>query len=68
MKFKDADLLGIPLRVTVGKKALEGGGVELKLRRDDPKHSQIIALEGATARIIQLVQQALGASTAGEAA
>src|SRR5262245_4093836 len=32
-KFKDADLLGIPLRVTVGEKGLKEGIVELKDRR-----------------------------------
>ncbi len=32
VKFKDADLLGIPLRVTVGKKTLEQGKIELKAR------------------------------------
>jgi prolyl-tRNA synthetase len=36
-KFKDADLIGIPVRVTVGKKALEQGGVELKARTDAGK-------------------------------
>ncbi|MGH7819521.1 MAG: proline--tRNA ligase, partial [Candidatus Binatia bacterium] len=33
VKFKDADLIGIPLRVTVGAKALARGNVELKERR-----------------------------------
>jgi len=32
-KFKDADLLGIPLRVTVGEKGLKEGVVELRDRR-----------------------------------
>ncbi|MCB9666795.1 MAG: proline--tRNA ligase [Myxococcales bacterium] len=32
VKFKDADLLGIPLRVTVGARALADGAVELKAR------------------------------------
>ena len=32
VKFKDADLLGIPVRITVGKKAADGI-VEYKLRR-----------------------------------
>lgn len=32
VKFKDADLIGIPLRITVGKKVLAGGAVELKAR------------------------------------
>lgn len=33
IKFKDADLLGYPLRVTIGKKWQESGCVEIKLRR-----------------------------------
>ena len=32
VKFADADLIGLPIRVTVGKKATEGI-VEIKLRR-----------------------------------
>lgn len=34
VKFKDADLVGLPIRVAVGKKALQDGAVEFKLRRD----------------------------------
>jgi len=33
-KFKDADLVGMPLRITVGPKGLAAGQVELKWRRD----------------------------------
>jgi prolyl-tRNA synthetase len=33
VKFKDADLIGVPYRITVGKKSLAEGVVELKLRR-----------------------------------
>jgi len=33
IKFKDADLLGIPARVTVSPRALEKGGVEFRARR-----------------------------------
>ncbi len=33
-KFKDADLIGIPLRITCGK-SLENGDIELKLRNSD---------------------------------
>ena len=36
-KFKDADLIGIPLRVIVGKKSLSAGGVEVNHRRDNAK-------------------------------
>jgi prolyl-tRNA synthetase len=33
VKFKDADLVGIPIRISVGKKGLAGGQVEWKLRK-----------------------------------
>ncbi len=68
VKFKDADLLGIPLRVTVGKKSLESGGVELKLRRQPSQPSQIVALERAADHIFLLVQQALREAAPSEAA
>ncbi|MCW5753309.1 MAG: proline--tRNA ligase [Phycisphaeraceae bacterium] len=34
VKFKDADLVGLPVRLTLGDKALAAGGVEYKLRKD----------------------------------
>jgi prolyl-tRNA synthetase len=37
VKFKDADLVGIPLRITIGDKSLEQGGVEFKHRADTGK-------------------------------
>ncbi|NSW51460.1 MAG: proline--tRNA ligase [Anaerolineae bacterium] len=43
VKFNDADLIGIPLRVTVSSRALEQGGYEFKLRRSEEK--QILARE-----------------------
>lgn len=36
-KFKDADLIGLPIRITIGDKALEQGGVEFKARKDTGK-------------------------------
>jgi prolyl-tRNA synthetase len=69
VKFKDADLLGVPVRLTLGKKSLESGGVELKLRRNkDQKQTEIVALDTAAAHVFELVQQALRAPAAGEAA
>lgn len=35
VKFKDADLLGIPVRVTIGKKSLADGNVEIKCRSEN---------------------------------
>ena len=37
VKFKDADLLGIPLQLIVGKNTLKDGTLELKTRRDQNK-------------------------------
>jgi prolyl-tRNA synthetase len=37
VKFNDADLIGVPIRLTVSKRSLEQGGVEFKRRDDDRK-------------------------------
>jgi prolyl-tRNA synthetase len=37
VKFKDADLIGLPLRLTIGKRSLEQGGVEIKFRHQDER-------------------------------
>ena len=51
VKFKDADLIGFPVRVVVGAKGLTNGGVEIK-RRDQPKESMIkVAPDAALAAI-----------------
>jgi prolyl-tRNA synthetase len=56
VKFKDADLIGIPLRVSIGDKSLVKGEVELKPRG---AMVQPVRLEDAAHRIIANVQQAL---------
>jgi prolyl-tRNA synthetase len=53
-KFKDADLIGIPLRVTVGARGLQKGIVELK-RREDGSVTEI-ALTEAPARLRRMVE------------
>jgi len=53
VKFKDADLIGIPVRVTVGKKSVAEGQVEVKLR-SEPK-GQRIPIEEAARKTLQLV-------------
>ena len=37
VKFNDADLMGIPIRITVGTKGLEKGVVEMKLRSEEER-------------------------------
>jgi prolyl-tRNA synthetase len=44
-KFADAELLGCPVRLTVGKKGIESGSVDVQLRRG--RETSTIALEGA---------------------
>lgn len=34
VKFKDADLLGMPLRITVGKRGIEANEIEVTVRKD----------------------------------
>jgi prolyl-tRNA synthetase len=43
IKFKDADLIGIPIRVTVGKKSVVEGNVEVKLRAEPRSEKTPIA-------------------------
>jgi prolyl-tRNA synthetase len=45
VKFKDADLVGIPLRITIGDKALDAGGVEFKLRKDTQSKGEVVSLD-----------------------
>ena len=49
IKFKDADLIGIPFRVTVSPRALEKGGVELRNRRSG--QTEVVAIADAVAQI-----------------
>lgn len=52
--FNDADLLGVPLRITVGARALEQGGVEVKWRHE--KDRALIPVDGLVEAILQMVQ------------
>ena len=55
-KFKDADLVGIPVRIVVGKRGLKEGQVELSLRRDREKVMAPVA--DAVAKIRELLDRA----------
>ena len=52
-KFADAELLGCPLRMTIGRKSLEAGEVEVQVRRGQEKRS--FALHGAAAAAAELL-------------
>jgi prolyl-tRNA synthetase len=51
-KFADAELLGCPLRLTVGKRGIEAGEVEAQVRRGREKRS--LPLDGAAAAAAEL--------------
>jgi prolyl-tRNA synthetase len=51
-KFADAELLGCPARVTVGRRALASGEIEVQLRRG--RESRVVPIEGAAEAISQL--------------
>ena len=57
VKFNDADLLGIPIRVTISPRTLEKNGVEIKWRSE--KESQLVPLDGITERLKELISQNL---------
>jgi prolyl-tRNA synthetase len=54
VKFNDADLIGLPLRVTLSKRSLKKGGVELKLRAS--KDVEIAPLHQAVGFIQAILQ------------
>ncbi len=56
VKFNDADLLGIPIRVTISPRTLETNSVEIKWRSE--KESQLVPLEEITARLKELIRAA----------
>ncbi|MBW2512721.1 MAG: proline--tRNA ligase [Deltaproteobacteria bacterium] len=62
-KFKDAELLGIPLRVTVGARGLKEQSFELQDRQTGEK--SMLPVDGAAATIATQVRAALFASLGG---
>jgi len=51
VKFADADLIGIPIRLTVSNRSLKSGGVELKLRNQPPADAEVVAVESVVAQV-----------------
>ena len=49
VKFNDADLIGVPVRLTVGQRSLKQGRVEMKLRRGEDRVE--VALEEVVSRV-----------------
>jgi prolyl-tRNA synthetase len=55
VKFNDADLLGIPLRITVSPKTLQNKNVELKWRNQ--KQAQMIPMDNCVSQIQELLNR-----------
>ena len=55
VKFKDADLIGFPVRIVVGAKALAKGGVEVSTRRE--KKAEVVPV----AKVVEIVKATLAA-------
>ena len=53
VKFADAELIGIPLRVTIGPRGLENSIVELTARTDGERHD--VPVDDVVARLVELV-------------
>ncbi len=53
IKFNDADLLGMPIRITVSPRTLEKNSVEVKKRAE--KDFELVPLEGVVARLKELI-------------
>ncbi len=54
VKFNDADLIGVPLRITVGNRALKEGGVEVKLRHQSDKN--LVPLDKIVSQAGEIIQ------------
>ncbi len=54
-KFKDADLIGVPIRLTLTPRSLKNGGVELKLRREG--EVRIVSIGEIVATVRQKVSE-----------
>ncbi len=68
VKFNDADLIGIPIRLTVSARARQAGGIEFKRR--DQAEKQIVADDEVIAfvqKTLRLLYQELEAGRASEA-
>jgi len=56
VKFKDADLIGIPLRITIGPKSLQENQVELKKRWESETH--LVGIDQVAAEVAEIIKKA----------
>ncbi|MCB0629458.1 MAG: proline--tRNA ligase [Lewinella sp.] len=57
VKFSDADLIGIPIRITVSKRALQENCVEFKLRQEEDR--SLVAIDGIVAKVKTIVKEVI---------
>lgn len=57
VKFKDADLIGIPIRITIGPKRLEEGAVEVRFRKSG--ELKVVPLEEVVDFVVKKVDEEL---------
>jgi prolyl-tRNA synthetase len=58
VKFNDADLLGMPVRVVVGERGLKNGIFELKGRRDE--EAEPVPIEAVAQRVLMVISPQTG--------
>jgi prolyl-tRNA synthetase len=64
VKFNDADLLGMPIRVTVSERSLKRGGAEVKLRR--LPEGEIVPLDELPDRLKEIIRREIERILPGE--
>jgi len=62
IKFKDADLIGIPYRITIGKRFVQEGEVEIRTRKDG--RTQSLPLDKALKEVVSSVRNEMKATQA----
>jgi prolyl-tRNA synthetase len=55
VKFNDADLIGLPIRLTMSERSIQNGGVEFKLRQNSEK--SIISITEIITRVKSAISE-----------
>ncbi len=56
VKFKDADLIGVPVRITVGDRSLKQGNLEVSLR-SNPKEKMDVPVESIVQHVRETIER-----------
>ncbi|HEX5165966.1 MAG TPA: proline--tRNA ligase [Thermomicrobiales bacterium] len=57
VKFADADLIGIPIRLTVSQRSLKAGGIEIKRRDSGPETATTVAPDAIVEHVQRLLTE-----------